>query len=207
MFKIWGEKDEGAGVEENKGEHPVKEIKKETEDAAKSDMNRNTILKGSKLVGDIRISCDMELSGDIEGNITAEKGSNIVIKGTCKGNIEAGEGSVDIEGELLDGNISAGKNVKITGMFKGGEVKAMGRISVEGEFSGTLEGNEIEIGPHAKGKGELIYRENISVSKGADIEGQISRLQGELKLVKSSSGAKTAESPVQVSVQDKSIVK
>jgi cytoskeletal protein CcmA (bactofilin family) len=33
----------------------------------------NSILKGSKLTGDIIISYDLELDGDVEGNIIAEE--------------------------------------------------------------------------------------------------------------------------------------
>ncbi|KPJ97868.1 MAG: hypothetical protein AMJ60_10045, partial [Desulfobacterales bacterium SG8_35] len=30
--------------------------------------NVNKILKGSKLIGDINVTCDLELNGDVEGN-------------------------------------------------------------------------------------------------------------------------------------------
>lgn len=146
----------------------------------------NTIRKGSKLKGDINITCDLELSGDVVGNITSENNSNIVIKGICKGNIRTKEGSVDIEGEMQSGNISAGSNVTISGKFRGGEIKAKGKICIKGEFNGKLEGNEIEIGANAHGKGELYYEEFISISKGAKIVGQISQTQKELKVVKNS---------------------
>ena len=59
------------------------------------------------------------------------------------------------------------------------------RIYINGEFRGKLEANEIEIGPGASGNGELLYKESISIAKGSNIEGQISRVQEELKLVKS----------------------
>lgn len=200
MFEKWKEKSEEAVREENKNEQAVNEVVSQARDKAKSDAHadKNKILKGSKLVGDIRITCDMELSGDIEGNITAEKDSNIVIKGTCRGNIETKEGNVEIDGELNGGNIIAGNDVKISGKFDGGEVKAGGRISVEGEFSGKLLGNEIEICSTARGKGELFYREYISIAKGANIEGEMSRVQGELKLVKNSRETKKPAGAVQV---------
>ena len=146
--------------------------------------NINTILKGSKLTGDINVTCDLELTGDVEGNIKSAHNSNIVIKGTCKGNIETKEGSVDISGELQSGNITAGNNVTISGKFSGGEVRANGRISVNGEFNGKLQGNEIEIGENAWGKGEIFYKEYISIAKGAKVEVQISKLQEELKVIK-----------------------
>jgi len=144
----------------------------------------NKILKGSKLIGDINVTCDLELSGDVEGNITSMQKSNILIKGICKGNIETKEGSVDIEGELRGGNITAGKDVKISGKFNGGEVKAAGKIFVDGEFNGKLEGNDIEIGANSSGKGEIFYKEYISISRGAKVDVQISQSKEALKEVK-----------------------
>ncbi len=161
--------------------------KKESTEEEKKDLKPspgNTILKGSKLIGDITVSCDLELSGEIQGNITSEKNANIIIRGVCKGNIETREGNVDIEGELEGGNIIAGNNVTITGKFKGGEIRAKGKISINGEFSGKLEADEIEIGPDTKGNGEILYREYISIARGAKIEAHISQVSKELKLIK-----------------------
>lgn len=149
-----------------------------------SNKKTNTILKGSKLTGDITVSCDLELSGEVEGNINSEENSNIVIKGTCKGNIKTRGGSVDIEGELINGDIVAGGDVKISGKFNGGVVKAKGKIYVNGEFRGKLESNEVEVGPNARGKGEIFYSDYISISRGAQIEAQISQIKEELKAVK-----------------------
>lgn len=143
----------------------------------------NTILKGSKLIGDINITTDLELSGEVEGSITSVKDSNIILKGTCKGNIETKEGSVYIEGSLEGGNIVAGKEVSITGKFNGIGIKAINRIYVNGEFTGRLEANEIEIGPKAVGKGELHYKELISIARGAKVNVQIGQSQPELKVV------------------------
>jgi cytoskeletal protein CcmA (bactofilin family) len=166
----------------------------------------NKILKGSKLVGDINITSDLELSGDVEGNITSIQDSNILIKGVCKGNIETKEGSVDIEGELRGGNITAGKDVKISGKFNGGEVKAGGKIFVDGEFNGKLEGNDIEIGANSRGKGEMFYKEYISISRGAKVDVQISQtkeaLKEALKEVKTPPKTKAADTtPVKQSVE------
>jgi cytoskeletal protein CcmA (bactofilin family) len=150
----------------------------------------NKILKGSKLVG------------DVEGNITSMQDSNILIKGVCKGNIETKEGSVDIEGELRGGNITAGKDVKISGKFNGGEVKAGGKIFVDGEFNGKLEGNDIEIGANSSGKGEIFYKEYISISRGAKVDVQISQTKEALKEVKIPPKTKAADTtPVKQSVE------
>ena len=164
----------------------------------------NKILKGSKLLGDINVTCDLELSGDVEGNITSMQGSNILIKGLCKGNIETKEGSVDIEGELSNGNITAGKDVKITGKFNGGEVQAVGKIFIDGEFNGKLEGNEIEIGQNSVGKGEIFYKEYISISKGAKVDVQISQKKDALREVKIPAKATPEDKkPVRKSVSEK----
>ena len=153
----------------------------------------NTILKGNKLMGDISVTCDLELSGDIEGNIISKTDSNIIIKGSCSGNIETKGGKVEIEGSLLQGNINAGNDVIITGKFNGGEVVSDGKIFINGEFTGKLEGKEIEIGPNAKGNGDLLYRENISIARGAIIEGQICQAQQELVLLKNPPTQKNTE--------------
>ena len=162
----------------------------------------NRILKGSKLIGDINIINDLELSGDVEGNITSMQDSNIVIKGICKGNIDTKEGSVDIEGELHGGNITAGKDVNISGKFNGGEIKALGKIFIDGEFNGKLEGNDIEIGANSRGEGEIFYKEYISISRGAKVDVQISQTKESLREVKSSAKKKVNDAtPVKKSIE------
>jgi cytoskeletal protein CcmA (bactofilin family) len=159
---------------------------------------------GSKLTGDITIAYDLELDGDVEGSITSEQKSNVVIKGNCKGNITTKEGNVDIEGQMSNGDIIAGGNVKITGKFTGGKIDAKGKITVNGEFHGKLEGNDVEIGPNARGKGELAYKESVSIARGAKIEAQISRVNGVQKDTKKPSDMKVVNlgsSPVKETKQ------
>jgi cytoskeletal protein CcmA (bactofilin family) len=181
-----------------------KDVPIRSSESAVTNLSVNKILKGSKLLGDINVTCDLELSGDVEGNITSMQGSNILIKGLCKGNIETKDGSVDIEGELSSGNITAGKDVKITGKFNGGEVQAVGKIFIDGEFNGKLEGNEIEIGPNSVGKGEIFYKEYISISKGAKLEVQISQSREALREIKIPTKTKLEDTkPVKKSVAEK----
>ena len=137
----------------------------------------NAIVKGSKLTGDLNITYDLELDGDAEGNITSEQKSNIVIKGHFKGNIKTKEGNVDIIGQMSNGDIIAGGDVKITGKFSGGKIEAKGKIYVNGEFHGKLDGTEVEIGSGAHGEGNLIYKEYISIDRGAKVEVQVSKIQ------------------------------
>ena len=175
MFNKRESSSEDPGLNEDR----ISEVKKHTGKAS------NTILKGNKLMGDINITCDLELSGDIKGNIISKTDSDIIIKGSCSGDIETKGGRVDIEGSMLQGNINAGSDVRITGKFNGGEIVSEGNIYINGEFTGKLEGKEIEIGPHAKGNGDLLYRENLSIARGAIIEGKICQVQQELVLLKS----------------------
>ncbi len=167
------------------------------ENLVKEESKQNFILKGSKLTGDINVSYDLDLSGEIEGNISSNQNANIVIQGVCKGNIKTREGNVNIEGELNDGDIIAGGDVRITGKFNGGKVKAEGKIYINSEFNGKLEGNEIEVGSNAKCKGELFYKEHISISKGAKVEVKINQIKEELKAVKKPADMKVVsiESP------------
>jgi cytoskeletal protein CcmA (bactofilin family) len=140
-----------------------------------SEQGLNSICKGSKITGNMVVSQDLQMNGDIEGNITAENNANIFIRGTCKGNIEARGGSVEIEGEMSGGNISAGGYVKVTGKFLGGKIQAKDRIHINGEFTGSLESNIVELGDSARGKGEILYKETLSVQQGAKVEGKVTR--------------------------------
>lgn len=181
--------DDSAGVEtQEKSRNIAPDIKTST-----SPNRTNTILKGSKLIGDVNITSDLEMSGDVEGSIRSLQDSNIVLKGNCKGNIETKEGSVNLEGSLEGGNIIAGKEVRITGKFNGGAIKAKDKIYIDGEFNGRLEANEIEIGSNAFGKGELHYKDFISIARGAKINVQIGQLQPEIKLVDKSQGKEVPE--------------
>ncbi len=135
----------------------------------------NTICKGSKVTGNIVVSQDLQMNGDLEGNITAENNASIFIKGTCKGNIDAKGGSVEIEGEMSGGNINAGGYVKVTGKFLGSKIQAKDRIHMNGEFTGSLEGSEVELGPDARGNGEILYTEALFIQKGAKMEGKVTR--------------------------------
>lgn len=135
----------------------------------------NSILRGSQLKGDILVTCDLELSGEILGNITARDSSSVCIKGSCRGNIETPGGNVQIEGEIIEGNIIAGGDVHITGKFLGGSVVAGGRCYIDGEFVGKVEATDVELGSNAQMKGELNYREGISIIKGAKISGSLNQ--------------------------------
>ncbi len=139
----------------------------------------NAICKGSKITGNMVVSQDLQMNGDLEGNITADNKASIFIKGTCKGNIDAKGGSVEIEGEMSGGNISAGGYVKVTGKFLGGKIQAKDKILINGAFTGSLESNEVELGPEARGKGEILFKEAICIQRGAKMDGKVTRVEAE----------------------------
>jgi cytoskeletal protein CcmA (bactofilin family) len=144
-----------------------------------AEQGMNTIFKGSKVTGNMVVSQDLQMNGDLEGNITAENNASIFIKGTYKGNIDARGGSVEIEGVMSGGNISAGGYVKVTGKFLGGKIQAKDKIHINGEFTGSLESNEVELGDAARGKGEILYKETLCIQKGAKMEGKVTRAGAE----------------------------
>src|SRR5512143_488855 len=156
----------------------------------------NIISKGSKINGNMVVSQDLQMNCDIEGNITAENNASIFIKGTCKGNIDAKGGSVEIDGEMSGGNISAGGYVNVTGKYLGGKIKAKDKIHINGEFTGNLESNEVELGPAARGKGEILYKEAICIQRGAKIEGKITRIEPE-RMPVAGTGTATERKPEQ----------
>lgn len=180
VVKFFGQSGNGS----DSGDGPAAEKERKAAPTREAVRRINTILKGSTLVGNIKIAQDLELTGDVEGNITSDEDSHIAIRGACRGNIRTRGGNVEIEGRMSEGDITAGGHVRITGTFRGGRVEAGEKIYINGEFSGTLESREIEVGPEARGKGELLYKDSVSVHKGAKIEGQIIRVQEEKKEAK-----------------------
>jgi cytoskeletal protein CcmA (bactofilin family) len=133
----------------------------------------NTVLKGSKITGDIKISCDLDVTGEINGNITSDGDANIHVQGVCTGSVHTKQGNVNISGELKKGDIFSGGTVTLTGSFKGGIIQATEKISINGEFEGKLESKEVEVGPKTVGKGEIIYGEFVSIARGAKIEASV----------------------------------
>jgi len=137
----------------------------------------NFLVQGSRLIGNVTVSSDLEISGEVQGNITAKETASICLKGACKGSIETAGGDVVLEGDLTEGNIKAGRDVSITGSFKGSSVSAQGKAYIDGEFTGTLKAKDVEVGPHARIQGEIHYSGLFSVEKGAVIGCQLIRLE------------------------------
>lgn len=117
----------------------------------------NYIVEGSRMTGDLWVSCDLDLGGEVSGNIVSQANSNIILRGICRG-----------------GDVSAGGDIEITGKFEGGEIRSQGKCSINGECKGKVEAFEIELGPQARVTGELIYHSSLQISEGAQVEAKIS---------------------------------
>ena len=159
----------------NKDATPEKKtanVFREQEEKKTGNQPSNRVLRGSKICGDIRVSCDLDVSGDVDGNISSDTDANVNIQGLCKGNIKTG-GNVVISGSLCNGDILSSGTVTIIGKFQGGTIRANNKIHIDGEFQGKLESKEVVIGAKAQGKGEIVYEEHFSVARGAKLEGQI----------------------------------
>ena len=162
----------------NQGEATRKEGEKQDHVDALSTMKKsnrptNTVLKGSRITGDIKVNCDVDVSGEVLGNITSDGDAHIHIQGLCKGTVQTAEGDIIVSGDLQDGNIISGGNVTVTGSFKGGEMRAKEKLYIDGTFEGRLQANDIEVGPRTQGKGELVYGEFISIARGARIDANV----------------------------------
>ena len=70
------------GTQMDQKEKATQKMKAEKAEAADDNYKsiKNIILKGSKLTGDIRLNNDLELLGEVEGNIISEGELNIIIK-------------------------------------------------------------------------------------------------------------------------------
>jgi len=117
----------------------------------------NQLMEGSKVTGDLWVSSNLELGGEVTGNITSQAHSTILLRGICR-----------------EGDISAGGDIEITGVFEGGEITSQGRCLINGECYGKVEAFEVELGSQAKVSGEIIYHSSIQISEGAQIEAKIS---------------------------------
>ncbi|KPK36421.1 MAG: hypothetical protein AMK70_02295 [Nitrospira bacterium SG8_35_1] len=109
------------------------------------------------------------------------------------GNIATPRGTIDIRGELQSGKISTEGNVSLSGEFVEGEVKAGGKINVNCEFTGRLEGNEIEIGPYANVRGEIFYKEFIAISRDAKVAVHLCRIDRDCKRENKTQATKAVE--------------
>ncbi len=111
-----------------------------THKSAKSDSNTTIITAGSKIKGEINLSCKLYIDGEVEGTINSQNDVNIGKNGHVKGELNAQR--VMVQG-FVEGDISA---LRV-------EVKSDGRVS------GTIESGELIIESKGIFEGSSVVKE------------------------------------------------
>jgi len=103
----------------------------------KTDSNTTIITAGAKINGEIELSCNLYIDGELEGSIISKKEVNIGKNGHVKGNIIT-------QRLVVQGNVEGSVNADIV------EIKAAGHVSGEItsselviESKGVFEGSSI----------------------------------------------------------------
>ena len=116
--------------------------------------NHTLISKGTRIVGDIHFSGDLQIEGTVQGNIVVESGGDaklvVADKGVVEGEIRVPR--VVINGKVV-GNVYSGKHVELA-------AKAV----VEGNVHYQL----IEMVKGAQVNGSLVYGESVKDTARAD---------------------------------------
>jgi cytoskeletal protein CcmA (bactofilin family) len=109
----------------------------DSQTTSKTDSNTTIVTAGAKIKGEITLSCNLYIDGELEGEINSSKEVNIGKSGTVKGTLRAE--NLIVQG-YLEGSIDASRV----------EIKAEGRVSGEIiskeliiEAKGIFEGNSI----------------------------------------------------------------
>ena len=106
-------------------------------ESSKTDSNTTIITAGAKINGEIELSCNLYIDGDLEGSIISKKEVNIGKNGHVKGNITT-------QRLVVQGHVEGSVNADIV------EIKAAGHVSGEIssvelviESKGVFEGSSI----------------------------------------------------------------
>lgn len=100
-----------------------------------TDSSTTIITSGTKITGDIRLSCNLYIDGFFEGNIYSQKEINIGVNGQVKGEINAHR--IVVQG-LAEGSLNATKvDIKPDGKVKGTVESEEFIIESKGIFEGN----------------------------------------------------------------------
>ncbi|AXK48932.1 hypothetical protein CRU87_02470 [Aliarcobacter trophiarum LMG 25534] len=105
--------------------------------SSRSDSSTTIITSGTKIIGDINLSCNLYIDGCFVGNINSEKEVNIGKNGKVKGEITAQRVIVQglIEGSICASRVDIKEKGKITGLIESEELVI--------EAKGIFEGNSL----------------------------------------------------------------
>ena len=101
----------------------------------KTDTNTTIITAGSTIKGEVELSCNLYIDGDLEGSIHSSKEINVGKNGHVKGDVSAER--LVVQG-FVDGSIHAKRiEIKATGHIKGEITYAELVIEAKGIFEGN----------------------------------------------------------------------
>ncbi|NLN12826.1 MAG: polymer-forming cytoskeletal protein [Arcobacter skirrowii] len=140
--------------------------------SSRADSSTTIITSGTKITGDIRLSCNLYIDGFFEGNIYSQKEINIGVNGQVKGEINAHR--VVVQG-LAEGMINATKvDIKPEGKVKGTVESEEFIIEAKGIFEGNSlikksDKEESSLKDESKSK-NIFDKKDSSVATEATIE-------------------------------------
>lgn len=108
-----------------------------TSATSKTDSNTTIITAGAKIKGEVNLSCNLYIDGELEGTIHSSKEVNVGKNGHVKGNINADR--LILQG-FIEGSIEANRVEIKAGGHMSGEITSKELII---EAKGVFEGNSV----------------------------------------------------------------
>ena len=121
-----------------------------TSTTSKTDANTTIITAGAKLKGEIDLSCNLYIDGELEGTISSSKEVNIGKHGHVKGTVSADR--LIVQG-FIEGSIESNRV----------EIKAGGRVS------GEITSKELIIEAQGVFEGSSVVKDSQSVFEGISV--------------------------------------
>jgi cytoskeletal protein CcmA (bactofilin family) len=113
-----------------------------TNQNAQPDKGTTIITEGSKIKGDMELTCNLYVDGEFEGTINSQKNVNIGKNGHIKGDIKAQR--LVIQG-YIEGSVNAYRvEIKSTGKMNGSVESAELVIEAKGIFEGNSTIKKVE---------------------------------------------------------------
>lgn len=160
------------------------------EQPAVNSENVTVISKGTVIVGDIKSDSDIEMFGEITGNVTTT--GNVKINGKQAGDVQGS--SINLFSCIVKGNMNAAEDINVdSDSVVVGDIKC-GNLTIDGKLKGNIhvmgnvscEGNAIILGD--------IASTTISINSGAKIKGNLEVSDGSIEQIKIDEDEK-AENP------------
>ena len=104
-------------------------------ESVKTDANTTIITAGARIKGEIELTCNLYVDGELEGEINSQKDINIGKSGHIKGSVNTNR--LIVQGHL-EGNVDAHRvEIKASGHIKGEILATELIIEAKGVFEGT----------------------------------------------------------------------